>query len=62
MDAVEGEDNHNDEVGDEEGGVEGVPAVEMLEGVVGVVGLEVMAEALRGQQEGQRLDAEWGQR
>jgi hypothetical protein len=31
MDAVEGEDDHHDEIGDEQRGVEGVPAVGAVE-------------------------------
>jgi hypothetical protein len=51
MDAVEGEDQHHHEVGDEQADVEGVPAVEVLEGAVGVVGAPVVAEALGGEEE-----------
>jgi hypothetical protein len=46
MDAVEGEDDHHDEVGDEQADVEGVPAVVALEGAVGVMGLPIVREAV----------------
>ena len=42
MDAVEREDDHHDEVGDEQADVEGVPAVDVAEGVVGVVRLPIV--------------------
>ena len=48
MEAEEGQDDHNEEVGDEEGVVEGGELVEVLEGAVGVVGLQVVAEAMGG--------------
>jgi hypothetical protein len=47
VDAVEGEDDHHDEVRDEQRDVEGVPAVGVAEGVVGEVGLPVVAEPVR---------------
>jgi hypothetical protein len=43
--AVERQDDHDDKVGDQERGVEEVPAVEVFEGGVGVVGVEVVLEA-----------------
>jgi hypothetical protein len=52
MDAVEREDDHHDEVRDEQGDVEGVPAVGVAKGVVGVVRLPVVAEAVRRDEEG----------
>ncbi len=52
MDAVEGQDDHYDEVGDEEADVEGVPAVVTLEGAVGVVGAPVVGEAVGVGEEG----------
>jgi hypothetical protein len=51
MHAVERQDEHDDEVGDEERGVEGVPSVKVLEGLVGVVGLPVVAETLGCEEE-----------
>ena len=45
VDAVEGEENHHREVGQQHAGVEEVPVVEALEGLVGVLHFEVMAEA-----------------
>jgi hypothetical protein len=51
VDAVEGEDYHDEEVRDEEGDVEGVPAISVAEGVVGVVGLPVAGEAVLGAEE-----------
>jgi hypothetical protein len=53
MQAVEGQDDHDDEVGDEEADVEAVPAVLAAEGVVGVVGLPIVAQpVLVGQEDG----------
>src|ERR1700728_2737582 len=46
MQAIEGQDDHHDEVRDEQRGVEPVPAIEMLEGVVAVVVAEVVAEVM----------------
>jgi hypothetical protein len=48
MDAVDGEDDHYGEVGDEQGSVEGVPGVEALEGLIGVLGFEKVAKAVGG--------------
>jgi hypothetical protein len=57
MDAVEGEDDHHDEVGDEERDVEGVPVVGVAEGVVGVVGAPVVGEASAGDEvQGERVE------
>jgi hypothetical protein len=59
MDAVEGQDHHHDEVGDEQGDVEGVPAVLAVEVVDlgGVVGLPVVLEpARRGEKERERIE------
>jgi hypothetical protein len=54
MDAVEGEDDHHDEVGHKEAGIEEVGAVEALEGVVGVVALIVVRESMLGRQQQKR--------
>jgi hypothetical protein len=57
MDAVEGEDDHHDEVGDEQADVEGVPAVVALEGAVRVMGSPVAGEAvLIGEEERESVD------
>jgi hypothetical protein len=57
MDAIEGEDDHHDEVGDEQGDVEGVPAIGVAKGVVGVVGLPVVPEAVViGEEDGERVE------
>jgi hypothetical protein len=59
MDAVEGEDHHHDEVGDQQGDVKGVPAVLAVEVVDlrGVVGLPVVLEpARRGEKERKRVE------
>ena len=49
VDAIDGQQNHDGEVRQEDGGVESVPVVEVLEGRVGVLhGLEVVAEAVVG--------------
>ncbi len=45
MDAVEGEQDHHREVGQQHGGVKDVPVVEPLEGLVGVLHFEVVAES-----------------
>jgi hypothetical protein len=52
VDAVEGEDDHHDEVGDEEGDVEGVPAVLAVEGVVG----EALPVRPGGEEERERVE------
>ena len=44
MHAVKGQDDHHDEIRDEQRGVEPVPAVEVLEGVVAVVVAKIVAE------------------
>jgi hypothetical protein len=51
MDAVEREDDHHDEVRHQQRDVEGVPAVDATEGVVGVVRLPVVAEPARRDEE-----------
>jgi hypothetical protein len=61
MDAVDGEDDHDGEIRDEERGVEGVPGVETFEGLVGVLGLEKVTEAVgsvEGQVQGDRQTVE----
>jgi hypothetical protein len=60
VDAVEGEDEHDGEVGDEEPEVEGCELVEVLEGAVGVVSFEVVGEALGGERQGEGLDEDGG--
>jgi hypothetical protein len=44
MQAIEGQNDHHDEVRDEQRGVEPVPAVKVLEGVISVVVAEIVAE------------------
>ncbi len=64
MDSVEGEDDHDDEVGNQHRRVEGVPVVEALEGLVEVVRLEVVTEALGREEqteEGYRCMGDEGQ-
>ena len=64
MDSVEGEDDHDDEVGNQHRRVEGVPMVEAFEGLVEVVGAEVVTEALGSEEEaeqGYRCMGEEGQ-
>jgi hypothetical protein len=52
MDAVEGEDDHHDEVRDQQGDVKGVPAIDVAEGMVGVMRLPIVAEpVLRAEKE-----------
>ncbi|WP_082661707.1 hypothetical protein [Terracidiphilus gabretensis] len=46
MQAVDGEQDHDGEVGDEERGVKGVPAIEVVEGGVGPL-VAPMVEGLR---------------
>jgi hypothetical protein len=57
MEAISGQDDHDEEVGGKEGGIEGeeLPVVEVLEGVVGVMGAEVVAEVVFNEEEGQGL-------
>jgi len=55
MDAINGQQDHDGEVGKQDGGVKGVPVVKVLEGSVGVLhGLEVMDQAIVGR-EGEAL-------
>ncbi len=54
MHAVEGEHDHDHEVGDEQRGIEPVPAVEMLEGVVAVVVTKIVAEIVLRLEERER--------
>ena len=56
MDAVEGEDDHHQEVGDEQADVEGVPAIDVAEGVVRVVRLPIVAQTVRGEKHGKRVE------
>jgi hypothetical protein len=57
MDAIEGEDDHHDEVGHEQADVERIPAVVALERAVGVVGLPIMREAvLIGEEERESVE------
>jgi hypothetical protein len=61
MDAVDGEDNHDGEVGDEQRGVEGIPGIEAFKGLIGVLGFEEVAEAVgrvEGQMQGDRQPVE----
>ena len=58
MDAVEGEDDHHDEVGNEEAGVKEIGAIEALEGVVSVVALEVVHDSVLGQEQQEREQIE----
>jgi hypothetical protein len=52
MDAVKRQDHHDDEVGNQDRQIEGVPAVEPVEGAVAVVRVQIVAKPLRGQKEG----------
>lgn len=65
MDAIDGEQDHYGEIGQEDGGVEGVPVIEVLEGLVGILhGLEVVAESVVGheaEQGGQALGQDGSQ-
>jgi hypothetical protein len=57
VDTVEGEDDHHQKIGDEQTDVEGVPAVDVAEGVVRVVRLPIMPKtALRIQEQGKRIE------
>jgi len=54
VDAVEGEHDHYGEIGNQQEGIEAVPAIEMLEGLVAIMGAEVVLEAVgAGQPEGE---------
>ena len=44
--AIEGEDHHYDEVGDQQRGIKRVPFVQMFEGAIAVVGAEVVADTM----------------
>ena len=54
MDSVERQDHHHDEVGNQDGKIEAVPAVESAEGVVAIVRVQIVAKPLRGQKQGRR--------
>jgi hypothetical protein len=57
MDAVERQDDHDDEVRDEQRDVEGVPTIDVVEGAVAVMRLEIVGEAFRrGEEESERLE------
>jgi hypothetical protein len=48
MDAVQRQDDHDDEVGDQQRDVEGVPAVLAAEGAVEQMGSEIVPEGVLG--------------
>jgi len=48
MDAVNGQDDHHCEIREQEGSVKGVPFIEALEGLVGVLRFEEVAESVLG--------------
>jgi hypothetical protein len=52
--AVDGQHNHDGEVGNEQHRIEAVPAIEALEGLVSVLLLEEVAEAILRRQEPER--------
>jgi len=52
MDSIECQDHHDDEVGNQDGKIECVPAVEPTEGVVAIVRVQVMAKPPGGQKQG----------
>jgi hypothetical protein len=45
MNSVERQDDHDDEIRDQQRGIEGVPSIEMLKSLVGVVRLPIVAKA-----------------
>jgi hypothetical protein len=51
MQAIEGQDDHNDEVRDEQPEVECADAVEVLEGLVGEVRAPIVGQALGSQED-----------
>jgi hypothetical protein len=58
MDAVERQHQHHQEVRDQQRDVEGVPAIRVLERVVGVMRLPVVAESVRrGEEERERIES-----
>ena len=59
VEAVEGEDDHHGEIGGQQRRVERekLPVVEVLEGVVAVVGAQVVAEVVFDEEEGEGLGA-----
>jgi hypothetical protein len=54
MNSVERQNDHHDEVGNQDGKIEAVPAVEPAEGVVAIVGVQVVAKPFGGQKQRQR--------
>jgi hypothetical protein len=57
MDSVEGEDDHHDEIWNQQRNVEGVPAIDVAEGVVRVMRFPIVAEpALRAEKEREGLE------
>jgi hypothetical protein len=55
--SIDGEHDHDGEVGSEEEGIEGeeLPVVEVLEGVIAVMGAEVVAEVVFDKEESEGL-------
>jgi hypothetical protein len=60
MQAVKRQNDHHDEVRDEQRGIEPVPAIEVLEGVISVVRTEIVAKivSLLEEKEGDGVNAE----
>jgi hypothetical protein len=48
MDAIEGENHHHHEVGNQQRGVKKVPVIQVLEGLVGVMRPEVVLQPVLG--------------
>jgi hypothetical protein len=46
MNPVKGENDHHDEIGNQERGVEGVPAIQMFERFIGVMRPEIVLETV----------------
>ena len=63
VDAVHRQHEHHQEVGEKERRIEGVPVVQAPEGLVGVLHLQVVLEALlwREGPKGQGMQRRWGE-
>ena len=46
MDAVKGKDDHYDEIGNQQRGVKRVPVVQVFEGLIRIVGSEIMLQPM----------------
>jgi len=56
VNAVERQDDHDEEVWHQQADVKGIPAVDVAERVVRIVRLPVVPEAMRSQEQGERIE------